>query len=217
MSKTQHLIAVDDRETVSAAVRTVVGERTYGEIIIKRKPLKFDFKELKKIDGVAVFEITDQLSAQHFLNEVEKFASLPVTVLAARSIPISVTRLIELMRRLVYLEKTVFDSDRVPLLAHFKSGKDLLLEQVRFLETPLHLQDQFRNSEVRIDAPSLLNDISTLDAFLKFALQGTEARHFNEVLADEFTYTKRSSNKIKIESEFRYFYLISQQRAVSQN
>ena len=52
------------------------------------------------------------------------------------------------------------------------------------------------------------SDISGKDAFLAFITGGFEARFFNSLSGDEYTVVKKSGNKKKIRSEYRFYELL---------
>jgi hypothetical protein len=203
-----HLVVLDDREHVGPTVAGIVGLRSYGDIIVRRKPLKTSIKALAKIDGLEVIEVTRSSRLAQILNIIEKHEDLPLTVIPGRAVSTDPLGFGEAIKRLRFLGKNFYNSEKIPLIAHFKTAKEFLKGWDRFLEGPIHLQGHDWVSETQIEASKSLSDISDLESFLKVVTQGTEARHFNDLSIDQYTCIKSSLDVDKMKAEFQYYYLL---------
>lgn len=93
-----------------------------------------------------------------------------------------------------------------PAMAVFPSVSDYR-EFVRECEADPGLMRR-RLSEETILSSEAFMDLSDRNEFLRFITSGFEARFFNALQGDEYTVTKRSTNKAKIKSEYTFYHLL---------
>jgi hypothetical protein len=208
MIKSKHIVVIDDRESVNAEVGSIVGKRSHGEIIIKKRPLRTQFDPIKNLTDVTVIELLQSTDVPNLFKVCESNPETPVTVIAGRAAPESIEVFLEFLRRVRFLGKNLFDSERAPLLAHFKSGREFLSLAKNILSSPIHLQEVEWSSQLQLELGKPLLDISKLEVFLRYVLRGTETRHFNRVSTTDFIYKKSSADKRKIAAEHEFYYLL---------
>lgn len=209
MNKPSNLLIIyDDRDEVSPDLQEIVGNRHFGDILIKRSHLsdnirKFipswsqeNFLHLK--GNIEIQTIYDLLVSK-------KFSSiLLISARASFPDPKGLTSLIE---RLPFAYENFVDRDYNPLIIYFHDVEKLLKLWSDFSTLPLvHSNNMWRDfQKLEVDKPNDLNEIET---FLQVASGSTETRHFNYVDIDKWYYTKKSNDKHKMEAEYRFYHSV---------
>lgn len=203
------ILIVDDRELTSGEVCSLVGVRSYGDIILKRRPLFEHFREalpewakkrlvrLKNNADLTALRLTLE-------NCSEDTAACVIAGRAGFSKADSLTQLIE---RLPYAEEDFTNTLYKPLMVFWHNAHKLVDEWEKFTSSPLHIWSESWQDSQRLQSLQLL-DLGKIRDFILFSSGSTATRHFNEVMIDTYYYTKRSSDKRKMQAEYMYYSLV---------
>lgn len=208
IKKSNLLIIYDDRDIVSSDLREIVGNRHFGDILIKRCRLsnnvynslpewaKKSFIHLKdntKIPEIYNFLISKQIVSVFFISARASFAD-----------PKGLTSLVE---RLPFAYEDFVDRSYNPLIIYFHNIENLQDLWPDFSNASLtHSNKTWRNfQKLEVDKP---NDLNEIEIFLQVASGSTETRHFNSVDIDKWYYTKKSNDKYKMEAEYRFYHSV---------
>lgn len=207
------LLIYDDTVSLNALIRDTVGERSFGEVLIRRETVGETMRAffLETLPDAQLMA----LSHTHDLNEF-------IARIAAR-------RLLETTRTPVvhfYSDFIVRDRERAAALLKkcvFAERKYILrlggrtvlrvfpdlTSYIAFLEAaaargatesaPDDTDGRIQNCE---DA---FAGISTIDGFVSSVCDEYDVRFFNAVTSDEYTVTKRSANKDKLAAEYAFW------------
>lgn len=202
-------IIYDDREFTSGKIAEIVGVRRYGDVVFKRSRVAEHFRAClppwarKNLKHVRTTEDLSDIEAL-IENSDTELAFLLISSRAGISVDAQFAQLIE---RLPYAEENFVDRRYGTLLQFFHDGHDFKHHLDRLKSEPLH---DWGAKQERIDFVKSVSpfDLSDVQGFLSFISGATESRHFNEVKFDRYYYTKRSSDKAKMEAEYRFYSLV---------
>ncbi|MCQ2029685.1 hypothetical protein [Stutzerimonas zhaodongensis] len=206
---TKLLLILDDREFASGDVRHLVGVRRFGDIIYRRRPLVEHFRSalpdwaknclvrLQNADDLATLRLAIEQSSE----------DTAACVIAGRAGFPQVSDLAQLIERLPYAEEDFTDSLYKPLLVFLRNAHDLIDLWPAFTRAPLHSWEQAWQDAQRLQSLQPL-DLGKISDFLSFTSGSTATRHFNEVQVDAYYYTKRSSDKRKMQAEYSFYGLV---------
>ncbi|SJZ85148.1 hypothetical protein [Pantoea eucalypti] len=203
------IIIIDDREFTSGEVCSLVGVRSYGEIILKRRPLFEHFRDalpewakqrlvrLKNNDDLAALRSTLESCSE----------DTAACVIAGRAGFPRADLLTQLVERLPYAEEDFTNSLYKPLLVFLHNAHHLVDRWKEFAAAPLHMWSESWQDSQRLQSLQLL-DLGKIREFLSFSSGSTATRHFNEVMIDTYYYTKSSSDKRKMQAEYMFYSLV---------
>ncbi|MDQ8153464.1 MAG: hypothetical protein P3B98_02275 [Gemmatimonadota bacterium] len=190
---------LDDRELASSPASTLIGPRAFGGIVFRRSTLAGRVSDALKAAGGVDFV--------HARSDAEYLAALAATaregswcvIWHASAVARSREAFLALLARLRLAEQQVRVGARRTLAV---VGPGLVLQQ-----TALDPWGLTRDWPV-LDVDDGLVDLTDYREALRFLSGGFEARHFNNVSADDATVTKRSQDIAKISAEHDFYYLL---------
>lgn len=208
------IIIYDDSRKPNQEIRSITGEKTFGDTIFKRVTLKERMKqELLRFSHIRSF-MTYQ--------KAENFNNVSLSAVAAGN-TCSVLHLFSdcgLRNRealKVLLEKAGFinenfvamcdDKIALAMFADVSAYLDFLNRNVLSGEQET-VSDALETVQFEKISTEAFVDLSNINHFRQFITGGFDARFFNVLAGDEFTVTKQSENKKKIKREFEYYYLL---------
>lgn len=200
------LLILDDREFTADEVRSLVGTRRYGDIILKRRPLLEHLRGALPTWAQSRFvHLRDAADVVALRGQLEGSGeSCAALIIAGRAGFMNAALLTQLIERLPYAEEDFTDRLYKPLLVYLKSAHDLVAQWPAFEEAPLHMWERAWQGCQRLQSVEPL-DLARIRDFLSFTCGATATRHFNEVLIDTYYYTKRSSDKRKMLAEYSFY------------
>jgi thiamine kinase-like enzyme len=203
------LLILDDRELASGEVRSLVGMRHFGDIIVKRRTLLEHFRASlppwAQAQLVHVRTSEDVVNLRLLLeNSREDTSALFV---AGSAVFADAKRLTQLIERLPYAEEDFTDRLYKPLLVFLHNAHALIEQWPSFELAPMHIWEKAWQGSQRLQSVDLL-DLAKIRDFLLFTSGSTATRHFNEVEIDAYYYTKRSTDKQKMQAEYAFYGLV---------
>jgi len=203
------ILILDDRELTSGEVRNLVGVRQFGEIIFKRRPLFEHFRgALPAWAAKSLIRIQNDSDLVALRRTLEGCSEdTGACVIAGRAGFARPDLLNQLIERLPYAEEDFTDSLYKPLLVFLRNAHDLVDQWPAFAAAPLHTREQSWQGCQRLQSLQPL-DLGKIRDFLSFTSGSTATRHFNEVQIDAYYYTKRSTDKRKMQAEYSFYGLV---------
>ena len=204
MKKT--IVIYDDTLKPNQEIRSITGDKTYGQTIFKRVTLRDRMKdEIAKNKTAGEFLIYDNPEQIEKLKKdliFEKSRLLQQSVLYLYSnFGLADTREFQTI-----LTKAGYATDTYAALC---DGK---LAAVLFPDIDTALAGLDAMAARQIQAKEIENkaftDLSVLGNFLNFITGGFDARFFNALAGDAHTVTKRSTKIEKIKAEYNFYYLL---------
>lgn len=199
----QIYVIYDDSKMPGKEIRTITGEKSFGETIFKRVTLQqrmFDEIEKEK-QVVRIFTYRDKK------DEAAIFEALPlgeekITVIHLYSnFGLSDTgNFAVLLKKAEYMNEAYSAYCCMAAAMHFVESADAYRKAFVSL-----VNREFEAEPVDNHA---FMDLSVRANFLTFITSGFDARFFNALAGDEYTVTKRSTKKEKIKAEYEFYYLL---------
>ncbi len=202
-------IIYDDREFTNTDIAPFVGNRRYSDIIFRRRKLKAYFQDyVSEFNKEVFFYLHNRHEVSVLRKHIEEVeGNVSLFIVSSRAGILSDGKFEQLLARLPYAEDSFCDRTFKPLIAFFKDSHELLEHWDHFAAHPLHAWDEAHINLERLNSVQPL-DLGRSRDFLSFMSGSTETRHFNEVEIDSYYYTKKSSDKRKMEAEYRFYDLV---------
>lgn len=205
------IVVYDDTVVADKLVKNITGPKSFGNTIFKRKTLKRRMTEVLMSNNFIVDVIEyregdtiDQLTGA--LKDVpgnccvmHLYSNYGIKNMESFNLLLEKAQFINTNILVKQQEKTIFVlfGNVDEYISYIKENQNLQ-GQLTF--------DKIKNYDV-IQSDSMI-DLSELNNFMQFITGGFDARFFNALEGDEYTVTKRSSNKKKIKSEYEFFGLL---------
>lgn len=192
-------------------VENIIGDKSFGQIVFKRKTLKDRYFEiLSKYNFVKeILEINYERSFKRVINQVSQ---LPIGTKIVHLYTEYIINDIEsfdiIIEKSQYIKENILLDSKYGIAGiMFENTQDYML----FLKTYSSSKEKIRTYEdiphqvMQTDCFYYLNNLNN---FLKYITGGFDARFFNSLSGNEYVVTKSSVNKKKIKSEYTFYYLI---------
>lgn len=198
------VIIFDNSVEVPQRIKTIVGNKKFGDIVLKRKNLFTRFKEIvceSKID-VEIIKIDD---ISEIDNKILNYLNNKITLhFFANSAVIDRELFIN------FLKKIVFVKENIELVSSNTVG--FVFKEYEAYKKFL---DNYQYNKKFVDYVSFekmnlqgLYDISVYANFLSYISGGFDSRYFNSLEGDNYTVTKKSTDKKKMKMEYTFYYLL---------
>lgn len=205
------IIVYDDSRCVGQDIKNIVGNKRFGEIIVKRKSIERRFLKAltKHVAADSVFVARQPSDFQSLRRELENtetnrrvihiFSDFAVTDDEAFAIAVNKALYSELNVRfqtpdtamLVFCQKDSYVRFLSQLLSH-EENRAACVDAFDF---------------ARVDTTAFLN-LGDSSQFLRYVTGSFDARFFNALSGDEYTVTKTSADKRKIKAEYTFYHLL---------
>lgn len=192
-------------------VQNIIGEKSFGEVIFKRIPLKERyFGVLKKYEFInTILTLNSEFELKKLLNKIDEFSrETKIIHLYSQYIIKDEDEFDTIIKKCQYIkENIVIASDEGIAGLMFNS----IEEYIDFLKICISTKDTSKAYQ-EINYQTMLSEaffcLNNLTDFLQYITGGFDARFFNSLNGDEYTVTKSSTNKKKIKSEYMFYHLI---------
>ena len=213
MKKT--LLVYDDHIQPNIFIQSVIGNKSFGEVILKRESQKQKFLSFMREQKLTydLIEISNVWEIEPFLSKIralnENYSILHIFSNQVIRDPCQASYL---MQKVSFVNTpTLAVQDGRPVL--FMIGS--LAEYLRFVEKNFqNLLSPECFAEFDITQTDAFFDISIHSNFLGYISGGFDARFFNSVHGDEFTVTKSSQDVKKIRAEYEFYRLLPDEMKV---
>ena len=199
----QVVLVYDDTVEVSPKNRTIIGQRTYGDMVVRRESMFGRLKRLVK-EGDEDIKIHKISQKKHFYE-----INYPKDTIFFHLLSNSAICLEEDFK--YFLQKLSFIKSRATLSD--KSGKiygavfSKRDEYFDFLEEYVN-QGNLNFLKTDTIETNMFVDLSTYETLITYISSGFDARYFNSLQGDNFTVTKKSTDGKKITAEYQYYWLL---------
>jgi hypothetical protein len=199
-------VVYDDREFTSAEVRPFVGSRRYSEIIYRRRKLKdYFWSYFSTFENNHLFHLRNRHDVARLRKNIEEVDGRSALFIVSSKAGIAADEdFKQLLARLPYAEDSFCDRAFKPMISFFNNSHQLIEHWDHFNSQPIHTWEEPQTSMERLKSV-LPMDLGKSRDFLSFMSGSTETRHFNQLEVDTYYYTKKSSDKRKMEAEYRFY------------
>lgn len=208
------IVVYDDTVVADKLVKNITGPKSFGNTIFKRKTLKRRMAEVLMSNTfiVDVVDYRQEDSIEHLSGTLRDVPGNCCVMHLFSNYGIKDMESFHLL-----LEKAQFINTNIVVKQQEKIVLVLFTsveEYISYIRENQNLQgqiafDKIKNYDV-IYSDSLIN-LGELNNFMQFITGGFDARFFNALEGDEYTVTKRSSNKKKIKSEYEFYGLLPEE------
>lgn len=211
MKKT--LLIYDDHMTSNFFIRSIIGDKHFGDVILKRRSIKHNFMtEIEKMDVIQkVLEYSFEYEYDHLIQSVSRFSdNIPIIHIFSYSVILDEKQAKLIFAKSQFIKKPVMvNNEENILLLMFPSKTSYLQFLARWHNTPEFLEE-FSTSPEKFDSlySTAFGDISNYTNFQNYITGGFDSRFFNSVKGDDYVVTKRSNNKKKMHGEYSFYYLL---------
>ena len=203
--KKKVFVLYDDRIRPNEKIAQVVGNKSYGSIIFKQKTIQRRVEEI--LEGKDYI-----LKFCPFSEEKEKEEYIKLVLSAVQSTSIiylySSYGIVDPQMFGLLLDKTQFLNQSKKVTVNKHTAALLFSDTEQFQEWIKKGSNSEGNEEMEALSGDMFVDLSSFDEFIRYITSGFDARFFNTLEGDQYTVTKRSSNKEKIKSEYQFYYFL---------
>ena len=198
----QIYVIYDDSKKPDKEIRTITGDKTFGETIFKRVTLYnrmvAEIEKEKQVVSVLYYAgkkderaVFDALPLGENTTVIHLYSNFGLADTKAFSV---------LLKKAEYMNETytAFCNGK-PAMSFLPSAEDY---KQAF---PALVSGELEGEAIENDA---FMDLSVRANFLTFITGGFDARFFNALAGDEYTVTKRSTKKEKIRAEYEFYHLL---------
>lgn len=197
------VVIYDDTVPVVGRIKNILGKKSYGEMILKRRSM---FTRLK--DALRACESSPKIVRISDRDKFDEIAKNPadavyVHILANAAIINDKELAVSIDKAQYAVKTTIFGGNgrySGCIFPDIKSYRAFLADYHDSGDI------SFVDGDV-LDAPIFV-DISNYDALLMYISGGFDARYFNSLSGDNYSVTKRSTDKKKMEAEYKYYWLL---------
>ncbi len=200
-------IAYDDTQQPESEIQNIIGQKTFGNVILQRRTLKQRFLDITQACPFLkeTFIINGGADISKTVAKLEQSVPLPVIHIFSAAIFLNEEQADIILRKVRYAKQNI------AIISNSLAGlvfKDTL-EYIKFLK---EYGQQTKTLPENIPFEKMLTDsfvcIDKVNSFLSFLTQGFDARYFNSLSGDDYVVVKTSPNKEKIKKEYTFYHLL---------
>lgn len=213
------IIVYDNTMIPNELIQDVIGEKGFGDVIVKRKKLvdiykynilqcggrerleKIDWKEINTIYDIErlCISIQKNLRTNDDVRVIHCFSNYIITDCAKAQLT---------FEKIFYInEELLIQSEGKYAAIMFPTGEgytEYLKKAIEYKSSYLALQDQ-HSSVLPIEGMTFIGEIFS---FIQCITGNFDSRYFNSLKGSEYRIRKSSFNKEKIKSEYQYYHLL---------
>ncbi|MCR5735167.1 MAG: hypothetical protein K6G22_11215 [Lachnospiraceae bacterium] len=195
-------VLYDDRRIPDREIKSITGNRSFGQTIYKRVSLKDRMiKKLGSFKNVSEIYVADEENGD--IRDVLKSGTKEDTALFR-----------------IFSDFLIEDSDEISVLLQkacyikeiyrVMQGERVVCIMYPCIPDLLNEDEASVNTYEKIEGKGFI-DLSDVNNFRQFITSGFDARFFNSLKGDRYTVVKHSSNRDKLRAEYRYYGFLPEQ------
>ncbi len=205
----------DDHVQPNAFIRNIIGERSFGEVILKRKSVKNRFQSFALGCGSIekVFSFDHSWQMDQLLETLRKVEGNTPILHYFSNFAVQDEKEAELLlRKIAYMEDNyVLLADGIPVALVMRSADAyirFLSKHESTLQNPeLYVKGSSEEDFLSINANAFYY-LGDYEKFLRYISGGFDVRFFNVLRGDALTVVKSSQNSDKIFAEYKFYHLL---------
>ncbi|MVX62870.1 hypothetical protein GKZ28_04025 [Clostridium chromiireducens] len=192
-------------------VENIIGDKSFGEVIFKRRTLKDRYFEvLNKYEFIkGILDINSVSTIKKVFNEVSEFPTTTKIIHLYSEYIIKCEESFDtIIKKSQYIKESIIINSNEGIIGLMFDNTE---EYMRFLKSCVSMKETKKPCEEVTYQTMLSNaffQLNDLSNFLQYITGGFDARFFNSLNGDEYTVTKSSTNKKKIKSEYMFYHLL---------
>ena len=203
--KKKVLVLYDDRIRPNEKIAQISGDKSYGSIIFKQKTIQKRIEEivLERPYVLGFYPFSDENQAENSIQTAAAAEFGTSVFYLYSSYGIGDREDFEIL-----LDKTQFLNQAVRVTQKKKTAVLMFSSTDEFLKWVRKGSNPNGSEDMEELSGEMFVDLSSFDEFIRYMTSGFDARFFNSLEGDEYTVTKRSSNKEKIKNEYNFYYFL---------
>lgn len=206
-----NLIVYDNTIPTNELIKEVIGQRGYGDVVVRRRTLKETYMEkIHFFPDAEIVSINSFYDIDHLIDELTSIRE-PIHVLhcCADHIILNETEAAFAYKKLPYIEENlqiVSDTKNIVALMFPNAAnyRDFLSEYLKLRS----LKQTVENRKFPIMTIHGIGYIGEIGAFIQCVTGGFDARYFNSIKGSDYVLRKSSKNKEKILREYTFYHLL---------
>lgn len=198
------VLVYDNTINVSDKIKTIIGNKSFGDIVIKRKSLYEKLKEnvekIKVKENIELIRIDKNID----FDIIKKYPSDTIFFHLFSNMAI-----IDDEKFKIILEKLTFIKENMTVESEKIAG--IILKDrdnyISFLEEYLQLDEFIYKTENKVKLDIFI-DLTEYSNLIMYISNGFDARYFNNLEGNKYTVTKKSTDKNKMKMEYTYYWLL---------
>ena len=197
----------DNISRPSNRIKTIIGEKSFADIILKRKKLYEKYSEI--LDEKKYIKNSFIINNDENLHKMKKvingYENVNIVHLFSNFIYTDQEKFDIILDKSRYINENIIvkDNDDVVMLM-YNNQKDYY----KFIDNYSMKKEMFENSENEVINSDAFTNLCGFDNFLKYISGGFDARFFNSMVTSENIVVKKSNDKEKIKKEYTYYHLL---------
>lgn len=197
------VLIYDDTIKVNERIKTIIGNKSFGEMVLRRKKLysrveevinnikdDIEFKKVNKVEQLKKFEIYPKDTVFFHL--------------LSNSAIIDLREFEVILEKLKYVRETTIIKSNGKIMGTIFNNKDAYLEYINEYVN-FHTYDFVKGNCIDTN---IFVDLTDYNNLLMYISSGFDARFFNSLQGDNYTVTKKSKDKKKMKMEYKYYWLL---------
>jgi hypothetical protein len=214
MSKQIIIVVFDNTVQPNDVIREVIGDKGFGDAIVKKKNLEKHFREhmeniFENFRWMVVNNLYDIAELVKDLAKWEKESNVHILHCFSNHVVMDREDAALTFQKLPYIESPILlISDKSIAGMMFDCAEnyvDFLKKVLQEQSTTLHMAKECGYEELKFTG---MKDISDVNSFMHCIAGDFDTRYFNSIAATDFRVTKSSDNKKKIQSEYTFYQLL---------
>lgn len=200
----------DDSIEPPFSIKSIVGERSFGEIIYKRKKLKDRLLELVTNCGIRnIIEITSINQRIELINKMKESSNEVIFIhFLSQAVIIDNSKFETILNKASYFQSSSMNQELNPYMSIFTNIMEYEMYINGINQNEMITKSDFGENILIFAPQNFALDITDIASFLNFFSGGFEARYFNELVGDKYTLTKKSVDINKMKKEYNYYHLL---------
>lgn len=200
------VLVYDDTTSVNNRIKTIIGNKSFGSMVLKRKKLYERVEELtKSIKSNIIFK---KVKSKEEFNIITNYPNETIFFHLVSNAAITNTdEFITILEKLKYVNETTIIKYNQNTIGAIFADKESYLQAIEEYKNIKNL-DFLKNNVIETNAFINLDDYNNL---LMYISGGFDARYFNSIQGDNYTVTKKSTDKKKMKMEYSYYWLIPEE------
>lgn len=198
-------LVYDDTITPKDRIKTIIGDKSFGNIVLKRKKLftriEDEINKLKlDIDFIKIDKLNDFKFIKSYSNNTIFFHIMSNYAITDNE------KFDVLLEKLQFIKQTMTLKNNTNIGVIFSNKGDYL----NFLKE----YTSVGNIEFEKENVTEINyfmDLAEYDNLLIYISGGFDSRFFNSLEGDKYIVTKKSKDKLKMEKEYKYYWLLPEE------
>ncbi len=209
------LCIYDNHIEPHSSIKNIIGNKTFGDVILKRKSIKSNFlgfiRKQKVIDEVLELDYSWQIDA--LVGKIRNYEpDIKIVHIFSNFIILDESSMALLLKKAPFIEENyVCLNEQVPAVLMMDDREEycqFLTKNASVLQDKNIYGNRFSKNHFEAFSVNGLWYLGNYENFIQYISGGFDARFFNSVKGDKFTVTKTSTNKKKIKAEYDFYRLL---------